>query len=269
MVNKKNILGLLVFFIFSCNKDKEIIVEYYSNGLPYKEYSLKRGVIDGAYIEYFTDGKLKTKHIYREGIKIDSSLFYNQKPHYLKQIEYHNKRDTLIIKSYDAKRRQSEKGEIFEKQNKEKWTYYNDEGKIDKILEYVTVNGLKHTNQGWYFDQKGDTIQEFGSYYNYFLNPKKVLVGEVFELIIKYKPLLVINGDVKALVSPNVSSDYSNLDIIALDTINFIENTGYTKISFKDKGRKNLRGFIEELYQITQDSLVKRIMYIDIPIDVD
>src|SRR5690554_6433896 len=102
MISRKIIFGLLLLFIFGCNKNKGLIIEYQSNKLPYKKYTIKDGVLDRVYLEYFSDGKLKEKHIYRNGIKTDSSLLYNHNPYYLKQVEKHNKQDTLKIKNYDV-----------------------------------------------------------------------------------------------------------------------------------------------------------------------
>src|SRR5690554_2810065 len=265
MKNKFVILFLSVF-LFACN-NKEKVVEYYPDNSIHKKYTLKKGIMEGNYVEYFNDNKIKYECIFKNGVKVDFSLLYNQNPYFLNQIDFYKKQDTVYsVSLYDNGIRENE-GELFEGRQIGKWTFYKKTGEIDKIIEYVNLNGKQYTNQGWYFNKDGDTIKEFGNYYNYKLSSNEIFAGEVFELEIEYKPLLVVNGDLIAVFHPKVESDYSNIDSISLDTIVFQQNKGFSKVSFKDSGKKNLRGYIQEIFR-KNDSVAQRKLYIDIPIIV-
>lgn len=265
-MKKRSVILFFLIFIFACS-NKETIIEYYSDNSIHKKYTLKNNVIEGDYLEYFDNGKIKSKHIYKNGVKVDSSLFYNQNPYFLNQIDFYKKKDTVYSVFLYENGQYSDEGEFLNQQQIGKWTFYKKTGEIDKIIEYINLKGTQYTNQGWYFNKDGDTIKEFGNYYRYKLNPKKIQVGEAFELEIEYKPLLVVNGDVIALIHPEVNPDFSNIDSISLDTIIFYDNKAYSQISFKDKGEKNLRGCIQETYN-KNDSVSRRLLYINIPISV-
>lgn len=240
----KVIIIIISVFLYSCMENKNIKIEYYSNG------------------------NKKAEHYYNKVGK-DSLVYYYNYKGYVEKIDFYENDSIIYSKLLSEDEKIIEEGRFYNGHKIDKWSYYNKKGQKEKEFEYLNIQGEQYTNQGWYFDKKGDTIKELGNYYEYELNPSKIKQGEVFELIIKYKPLLVVNGDVRAMISPKIKENFDNIEDVKLDTIFFYKNQANLRISFKDKGKKNIRGYIDETYEVKEDSMNTRIVYIDIPIDVN
>lgn len=253
-----------MLIILSCKNSE---TEYFSNGKVAKEYNLKNGKFDGLYKEFYEDGRPKAIYLFQEGEKVDSSIFYNEKKNYIDRINYF-RHDTLLSKFYYENGQISHVGEFFNNQKIGKWTYYKKNGNLERIFEYKTINGKQYTNQGWYFDAKGDTIKQYGSYFYLKPIPKSIKLTETVDLNFKYKPLLAVNADVVMYTSTKINADFSNLDTVHLNKVEFFENEATIKMSFKSKGKKNMRGYIEESITTPDGATNSKNTYFDIPIDV-
>jgi len=252
------------FFLFtSCqNEIKEYDVEHRLT----KEYSLNNeNKFDGVYKEFYENGNPKVVKHFKNGILIDSTLIYNQ-DNTISQIQFPLKKDSLLYKNYLNNHLESEG--IFYKQIKYgKWKYFKNNGDLDKVVEYVNVCGKQYTNQGWYFKNGKDTIKEFGNYYNIKL-PKTIKQNQPFKFTIYHKPIIAANPDLIFCIGTKVDKNFCNLEQTKIDTAYGVNNTIPVEIVFSKKGRKNLRGFIKEYYT-TKDSSASRLIYVDIPVNVE
>ncbi len=252
-----------MLLVIACNNSK---VEYFSNGEISKEYSLRNNKYDGEFTEYFIGGEKKAIHHYSMGVLTDSSLYFQNNK--IWKVDYHFKNDTILSKILFDNSKTREEGRYHNGMKIGKWKYYTKNGSIDKIFEYINLNGKQFTNQGWYFDEKGDTIKDFGNYFSFEISPATVKINEIMKIKFKYKPILALNSNVIACMSFKIKEDFSNLNTVHLDTTYFERTTsGYQEIIFSKKGKQHIRGFIKEFYE-TDEKFVEKKMYIDIPITV-
>lgn len=264
-------LLILCFFFISCNNFK---TEYYANGNISKRYSLVNGKYNGTFEEFFENGNYKEIHIYNNGIKTDSSIYFNAN-NKIYLVDYYLPNDTIESIFYYSDMVVKEKGKYIKNNKIGKWKYFRRDGTLDKVFEYINLKGEQYTNQGWYFDTNGDTLKEFGNFYTIKLSSNVTKINNPILLDFTYKPLLAINPDVIICFSTKLEHDFSNLNKVKLDTI-FLQNTSLEnfKLIFKSRGKRNLRGFVKESYdrKPTPDDTIahgERVLYFDVPIIVN
>ncbi len=275
---KKIFIPIFFLILFSCSNIK---TEYDANGNKIREYELINNKLSGVYKEFYKDGNLKAIHIYKNGLKTDSSAYYNTKEEivlidrYLQnniiyQKEFNN--NTLVSEgkfSYSSSR------QLYINQVG-KWKYYKKNGKLDKVIEYVNLCGKQYTNQGWYFDDKGDTLKEYGNYFEIKFLPKNIKKNDTVCLQMMYKPIIYLNSEVMLCFDTenNVSKDFCNIDKVKLAKFYKTSDVLKTYVRFESSGQKNIRGYIKEYFNkesSAQDSTTsgERYLYFDIPIKVE
>ena len=265
----KSFIFLILWIVTSCSNKKEI---YDEDGNKIKEFYIDNNKLFGEYKEFYKNGNLKQIHYYKDGKLKDSSVYYdlNQK---VIQVQYYKGKDSLYVKNYDKEHIMSE-GKYFNQQKIGKWKYYKFTGKIEKIIEFIDLCGKQYTNQGWYFDDKGDTLKKYGNYYSMSYFPMKPKVNEDIYITLKYKPILFQDSKISAAFNPIVSKDFCNISDVKL--YNFVGNstTLKTRVLFQSNGEKNIRGYIKEYYEKkpTKDDPTfngARFIYFDIPFKIE
>ncbi len=59
--------------------NKEPTIEYYGNGnTKYKAFFDGDGFMDSVFVEFYANGNIKEKSIYKSGVRVDSSIYYNE-----------------------------------------------------------------------------------------------------------------------------------------------------------------------------------------------
>ena len=179
--------------------------------------------------------------------------------------------DTILVSNYYPDGSLKEEGREVMGKKIGKWSYYLDGSILDRVFEYVIIDNNQYTNQGWYFDKKGDTIYDLGNYYK--LNPNELYADEVFMLKLKYKPIVASNSDVIAFLSTDVNYDFSNLNNVIYDTIYFDDFETNVTFEFENPGNYSLRGYIKEfIYKVqtveNPTDYEERIMYVNIPLKI-
>lgn len=258
------ILLSLLFISISCRKK---IIEYYGNGNKSREFYLVDNEIDGIYKEYYKNGSLKSVMIFNQGVMVDSALFY--KENYLSDIYYHLDNDTMYWKHLYPNGNVESEGLFYNHKKINKWKYYNNKGRLEKVFEYKIIKGQQYTNQGWVFDNQGDTIAHRSNYYTLRPYKNQIKVGDTLFLTftyhsIKSNPLILLN------IGDGINSDFSNLDSVDMDSV-YVKSTFTTPISFENKGKNHYRGFICEIKPVIKDgrnAIYRRKVYFDIPINV-
>ncbi len=259
-------LAILFTSLFLFTSCKNEIKEYDNKHRLTKEYSLNdKKKFDEIYKEFYENGNLKIVKHFKDGILIDSIILYNS-DNTINQVQFPLKKDSLLYKNYLKNTLESE-GIFYKEMKLGKWKYFKKNGNLDKVVEYVNVCGKQYTNQGWYFENGKDTIKEFGNYYSVKI-PKHVKQNKLLKLTIYYNPIIAANPDLIFCIGTDVDKNFCNLEQTKLDTAYGVNNTIPLEIIFNKKGKKNLRGFIKEYYTV-KDSSASRLIYVDIPINVE
>ena len=262
----KPLLLISLCILTSCSNKKE---KYDSNGNTIAEYELVNGKISGEYKEFYSDGKLKAIHNYRNGIKIDSSTYYKADKELI-LIKKYLQKDTIYEKEFKDNVLISE-GKYLSNNQLGEWKYYRQNGKLEKIIEYVNLCGHQYTNQGWYFDENGKFDSGKGNYFEIFKLKKTYKKDELIVITIKYKPLYLSSSKFTAYFHPKVDSKFCNLYDVQVNSNIAEKNTFTLPLTFSTVGNKNLRGVIEEIVTKENDSKThgQRLVYFDIPLKIE
>ena len=205
----KYILFFICLTIISCKNTKK---ERFADGTIAKEYELKNGKLDGTYKEYFQNGKMKAVFLLKEGVLIDSSIFYNKEKSFIEKINYYLPNDSIRTKFLNENGKVESTGLFFKNQKYGKWKYFRNDGNLEKVFEYKNIEGEQYTNQSWYFNTIGDTIKNLGSYYKIKSLPKSIKLNERLIMDFEYQPLLSEYSDAAIYISSKINSDFSNLN---------------------------------------------------------
>lgn len=224
--------------------------------------------------EFYDNGDLKAIHIIKNNIKSDSSIYYYPNNNIAKII-YYLEKDTIYEKDFSEKSKLLSEGKNVKNIMIGKWKFYKENGKLDKIVEYINLCGNQYTNQGWYFDKKGDTLREYGNYFEIKWSPKIIKKNQVVCLQMTYKPIIYLNSEVELCFDTenNVSKDFCNIHKVKLAKFYKTSDVLKTYIKFERSGKKNIRGYIREFFNkesTEQDSITsgERYLYFDIPFEI-
>jgi len=185
---------LTACILFSSCQDKIVKKYYYSTGELWSEVELnkenqndgslkkyyKTGELEGIcfYIngekqgelrEYYKTGELKLLEHYEKGMIVDTSKrFFKNGNVSIKQ--YSTNLDDIYERYYENGSIMS-KGFIQDTILKGWWYYYDQEGNLNKKVEYIDVSGdpimenLQYPNQIIFFDKKGNILRDSSNYY--------------------------------------------------------------------------------------------------------
>tara|TARA_R100001377_G_scaffold21872_1_gene11661 strand:+ start:94 stop:1008 length:915 start_codon:yes stop_codon:yes gene_type:complete len=297
---KKGYFLLLVFFGFlSCRN--EPIIEHHDNGAVWKEYYLKDNKLSNIYKEYFTNGKLKLIHRYKDNKRIDSSIYYYKTPvEKIKQIIYWNvnDRDSLAKQiGFSVNGKKSKEGNLLNLGLDSlsaigNWKYFDDEGRLKSVREYKNIDKKSYLNQEWDFNNKGDTLFYPTHYFDI------IKTKDTFALNYPFRAGAIIGlpifkekeSEIYVVVPKsgfNFNKDFSNEKEIELDTFynltkdiknqrwfpndDFSLTVAFGK-KFTSTGKHIVRGYIVEYYEQEPDSIgvikEEHKKYFEIPIYV-
>ena len=252
---KKIFLALIVLFLLSCSNKK---TEYDANGNKTREYELINKKTYRLSKEFYKNGDLKAFYIYKKGIELDSAFFYNTNGK-IQKIDKLLQNDTIYSKEFIDGILESE-GKYINKNAIGKWRYYKKNGNLNKINEYINLCGDSYLNQGWYFDDKGDTIKKYGNYYEIKYFPKRIKKNEKVLFQVTYKPIIYINSDVMVCFDAENKSTSNFCNIHQLKLVEAYKSSDVLKmnITFENSGIKHFRGYIKEFFNkepTKQDSI--------------
>lgn len=275
----KKILFLLIPFSLICCNKKEVI-EKYENGIISHRYFLNNKLINGTFEEFYKNSNPKAVHIYENGVKRDSSIYYyeNNKGA-IKVIKYWKNDIAIYQKDFFENGKLMREGNLLRDNFRiGKWYIYTKENYKSEIIEYLNIKGKSYANQIWKLNSKGDTITG-GVHYELIIKDT-VDYNEPFKLHLFLKQRLLMDSESSVYIPSdgNVSNeDFSNEDKIKWKKI---DNVSKWHKDFPDrkhdvifslwpekKGRDTLRGFIVENEIIKGNSYdsITRITYFNIP----
>jgi len=287
---KKVTLLLIIVIITSC---KQKIEEFYDNGNLKAVYYLKKSKKDGIYKEFFNNNILKETHIYFDGKKVDSSIFYHSPPlkNSVKRIQYWGDKRSLQV-NYDIKGNKVSEGYTLNNKgnmNIDTWSFYSN-NKKDSIREYLDIDNRSYLNQIWYLDSNGDTLKTKGNYFK-ITHKDTIALGEIIRFRVElYQPYFSYSSDAEVILpfyDEDLKDDFSNLYEIEIDTFHSLKNDKIPHpevpehvmqnhviefgLDYEEAGEKRIRGVLVEYNQryksnfINKDSLerVERRLYFD------
>lgn len=239
-------LVLLAIVLVSCNNSEKKEYKEYKDGVLYKSYSLDgNNNYDGVYKEFYKNGKLKTICDFKHG-KTDSTLTYNEDSS-LSHIVYEKGKDTFTIKKFKNNFIESIGESTAQAKNIGVWKYYNQKGKLIKKQEFINLCGKEYLNQSWEFDN-GKMINDKGNHYKILLKKKEYFVGEPIQIAFFYTPILGNDSRNLIYLSPKILPDYCNIKKVHLEKWYSDNRKIVGTVTFKSKGIKNLRGYIQEFF---------------------
>jgi len=237
----------LIMILFSCNRNTET--------------------------EYNDNGDIEAIHIIKNGKRSDSSIYYYPNKNIAK-ILYYLKSDTIFEKDFSENSVLLSEGKNFKKKMVGKWKFYNEDGRLDKIIEYIDVCGKQYLNQGWYFSQNGDTIFDKSNFVNIKIDRGNFKIHKRYPIVFNYNKLLGNKSKVIVYFSTFVGKNFCNIEQIPV-----IADSSYTgkivsNFLFTKSGKKNLRGvLLESIDSIapgeTKKQHAERMVYFDIPVTVE
>lgn len=179
----------------------------------------------------------------------------------------------LIVASCKKNDENDTKGQVHDGIKTGKYKFYKKNGDLNKVLEYINLCGKEYLNQGWYFSKNLDTLHDNSNYYKISVEKNILKPNESSNVIIKYKPLMKNSISVLLLGDKDIDDNFCNLEKMRLDTLYFVDNQLEFKQSFKNKGIKNIGGYILEIKKLknkinNHDVYDERKVYLKVPFDV-
>jgi hypothetical protein len=105
------------------------------------------------------------------------------------------------------------------------WNYYDSTGTLERIVDYRLINGKTYLNQDWYVSKLGDTIANRGSNFNIIFDKDTISIREPIKAYVNLETPLFKNDNSSIFIvipkdySININEDFSNLEMVNLDTI--------------------------------------------------
>lgn len=256
----------LIFFFF-------VFVVFFSCGQKDQIQHIEKEVLNGKYEEFYDNGNLKVKHIYNEGVKVDSSI-YLYKTGNIRQIMYHLRNDSVSLnKLYDEFNNKIAEGYSL-KNDKDyrigKWIFYENSLERDSIVEYINVDKNPYVNQVWILNSiTGDTIRNKGNFFHIYMRDT-VSLGEILHIrCYLYLPYYSYNSEMEVVLPKNddeLENDFSNFDKIEKEIFYSLKNDDIPHMNipnsvpknhyadfglkYKNVGEKRIRGAIVEYINV-------------------
>ncbi len=242
-------------------------------------FSCKNHTNNNDSVEYFSNGNFKKKVFINNKGKTTLNYFEHHKD-LVKSIVREKDSTSHIIEYYPNNKKKRLGNYAKENLKIGKWSFFDKEGNLNDIHEYLIVDGKSYLNQRWSLGFKGDTIggNFFELNYKDTVNKKE---ANRFHFFLSM-PLLS-NESESFIVLPKeegeIKSDFSNRNEILWDTI-FSIGTKYPKdkklkdrnydivldVFSDDVGSTNLKGILIEKNKSKSDSadFVTRELFFDI-----
>ncbi|MCF6133460.1 hypothetical protein [Flavobacterium wongokense] len=155
----------------------------------------------------------------------------------------------LIIINFSCTEKQDEVVDVSSKTDKEngiKKLGFYEKGKLKKTFEYVNVCGKEYVNQGWHFNEKGDTLEQKSHFCKIKIEKNILKPLEESKVTMIYKPLLknTVSG---ILLCKEDNINYCDLENKKFDTLYFVKNKLEFIQSFRHTGHKKLTGYVLEI----------------------
>lgn len=256
-------LIFVLLFLLSCDNE---IVEYYENGNIKRIYYKQNNLLHGKVLEYYEErNKMKSIKYFNHGKLIDSAIYFNRVGK-IEQIDFYKKAsDTIYVKYFENGILNSE-GNFHNNKKINIWKHYHENGYLKSKFEYIDSCGTQYTNQGWVFNQKGDTLFDKSNYYKIKNYKKYYQKNELIQINVEYNSLFQ-KSTYYIVMSNKIENDYCNFNEVDCNIL--IPNNGIFNINvtFSKKGFQNLRGMIVERTNINKKE-ANRVLFFNIPIQI-
>lgn len=154
-----------------------------------------------------------------------------------------------------------------------KYNFYEND-KLIKTLQYIDLCGKKYLNQGWYYNDRGDTIDKGSNYFKVSVSENLLKEYDSTKIAFFYKPILKKSILVLLICREDVSNyceidKHSQFDTLYFNNDNKLE---YYQ-GFQNIGKTNIMGHIievsSELKKVNNHNVYdERKVYFKIPFEV-
>lgn len=241
---------LIIFILSSCNnKSDKIKKEYFEDGkiksIVY--YDDVNNPIRSH--QYFKNGKLKQSNYFKNNLKGSVSLFYNDLGNLIVKKYWKDSINTIQYEYYYNKKIKAS-GPLYNNKKNGWWNLYNSKGDLIQKDEIFTIDGKEILNQRIKYDLKGQILKSQSDVFTVELKDT-LNIGKSIG-IIKYEPKFSKDSKFAVYLSQDINQDFSNLNNVKLDTFySKNKNDIWFGVETKTRGKKNIRGFLEEMHYET------------------
>jgi len=233
---------LLVTMIISCQKNTKKY--YYVSGELKGEIEINsEGLYDGFHKEFYKSGQIKTISRYKAGILHDTVKGYLESGE-LELIQF-----SFLGK--DSAYRFYKNGDILSKgllsDNKVSgwWDFYDKNGDKSHSIDYKIIRDTLLNNQLKVYKDQTEIIKDSSYFFNQKI-PDTILVGGIYSFALEYHSNISDSSTVYFCYSKGFNEDFSNIDLVDIDTLYSGSHIIKSRIRRNDIGKSNFRGFFVE-----------------------
>lgn len=247
------ILFLLIVTFISCNKEKKVVKTFYDNGKIHTITSFnKDNKIEGLVQIFFDSGELQANLIYKNGIEIDSSVYFHKNGK-IQIVSYPLKNDYKLNKYFYKNGKLSREGKLKNFNKIGWWKFYNNDGSLKEEIEFLDINDMEHLkfrNREYINQYKkyklGKLLKKESSFFALNLNDTLTLGKSIGDII--YTSEFSDQSVIYVCIGYDLKPDFSNISQVKLDTFGIQKEDTWFGVKYQSPGKKTLRGFIIEDY---------------------
>jgi hypothetical protein len=300
MINNNKIIYYIIVLLICISCQRKIytkeLTRTYKNGKK-EVYQVKNdSILHGKLVKYYKSGNKELESIYKDGKRIDSTIYYyDSNKNDIEAIRYWLKDDFSEYLSFTKKHNIISKGSYKGDIKIGNWYYYRN-NKLYRVIEYKNINDETYLNQDWFFNNKGDTLNQ-GSHMQYKISSDTINLGEAIEFYFwSTQPIMPdYYSDYAVVISKhsdkNFNYNFSNETTIVKDTIPSFKYDGIDhsdipknielnkhvrfQATISQKGEYNFRGYFAQFIKTDSITIFEaktpvnfkvRKIYFDIPI---
>lgn len=219
-------------------------------------------------LEYFDDGNLKAEYFISNRQKDSTKTYY--KNGNLKSLFIYDKSKIKVSHFYDNGNIKNKGALINDSIPIGLWKYYNKNGHLEEIREFLLIDNQYFLNQNWVLNSKRDTLKDSSNFFEIILEKDTIYLGEPIKAKVDLVAPYFRNKNSSIMVvltrdsSIDFNSDFSNLAEVSMDTtfnLNLEKEmrralgleTDFRRTSifgkyFNQTGPQKFRGIIVEYY---------------------
>lgn len=250
----KYLLFTVALIVLSC-KEKTHFTEkyYYDTGELFSEitYKLSDTLKDGTFKEFFKEGQLKKKIVFKNDKPVDISIEFFKNGNY--KFKEERRGDTIYTSHFYDNGVLSIEGKFTNTSPPIEIGWFKSYRKtrtLSDSVEYFKLNNKSHLNRRLHYGEDKKIVEDSSCYYKFNL---KHIKDSIYDYTISYKPRIK-GSNVLLIVGKELNDDFSNIKNVNTDTI-FMKNENLkTKLTLKDP-YKHLKGFFYEYKTEIRDTI--------------
>ncbi len=241
----KYLLFIVALIVLSCKKKTHFIQRhYYETGELFSEitYRLSDTLKDGVFKEFFKEGQLKKKIIFKNDKRIGLSIEFFKNGNY--KFKEERRGDTIYASHFYDNGVLSTEGKFINSSPPIEigwFKFYRKTRTLSDSVEYFKLGNKSHLNRRLHYGEDKKNIEDSSCFYKFHL---KQIKDSIYDYTISYKPRIK-DSNVLLIVGKDLNDNFSNIKDVKTDTI-FMKNKNLkTRLILKNP-YKHLKGFFYE-----------------------